>query len=171
MIRYLTIATTLVSAERCFSSAEWTAPKLNLRWKGNIQITWICCTVINMFCNANIILIKFAMYFVVLFCQNASSVIERVRNSGFEKLSSRTVLEHPEVLLCPSLDTSPLLRLHVHLNTDRHRADYLIRRHFFSRFSRFSTSDGQRRDLPVRKLFESRSVVSLCSFMVLVVVA
>ena len=27
----------------------------------------------------------------------------RVRNSGFEKFSSRTVLEHPKVLLCPYL--------------------------------------------------------------------
>ena len=46
---------------------------------------------------------KFVMYFVMLFCQNASSFIERVRNSGFEKLSSRAVLELPEVLLCPFL--------------------------------------------------------------------
>ena len=46
------------------------------------------------------------MHFVVLFCQNASSSIERVRNSGFEKLGKvelSGVIEHSKVLLCPSL--------------------------------------------------------------------
>ena len=80
--------------------------KLKLRWKGNIQITWIRCSVINMSCNGIVILNKFVMCLVVIFCQNTSSLIERVRNSGFGKLSSGTVLEDPKVRLCPSLNNS-----------------------------------------------------------------
>ena len=50
---------------------------------------------------------KLVLYFVMSFCQNTSSIIERVRNSRSEMLSSRTVLEHSKVLLCPSLVTPP----------------------------------------------------------------
>ena len=49
------------------------------------------CAVISMFCNGITTLNKFVvMYFVVLFRQNASRFIERVRNSEFENLRSRT---------------------------------------------------------------------------------
>ena len=83
-------------------------PKTKLLAEGKIQITWVHCAVINMFCTGIITLslTKLVMYFVMSFCQNASSFIERVRNSIFEMLSSRTAPEHPKVLLCPSIALS-----------------------------------------------------------------
>ena len=69
-----------------------------------IQIAWIRSTAINMVCSGIIMLNKFAVVcFVMLFFQNISSFIRTIQTSGFKNLSSRTVLGHPEVLVCSSL--------------------------------------------------------------------
>ena len=92
VVNYLTVLITLVFAERCFSSAEWTARKPKLRWRRISRLPvleFVALLYMNMFCSEITTLHKFAVtHYVVLFCPNNWSFIRNgskfwIRKIGF----------------------------------------------------------------------------------------